>query len=64
MWGSIVLLVQSLEMQCYSVMYYDEEDNKDKATDFINMILDLCEDKMGANEKLNFGDWKPIMSSK
>ena len=44
-----------------SRMYYDEGDNKAKATDFINMVLDLCEDKMGANEKLNFGDWKPSM---
>ena len=62
-WGSVVLLVQSLEMQCYTVMYYDEGDNKSKATDFINMVLDLCEDKMGTNEKLNFGDWKPSMLS-
>ena len=44
-------------------MYYDEGDNKAKATDFINMVLDLCEDKMGANEKLNFCDWKPSMLS-
>ena len=44
-------------------MYYDEGDNKAKATDFINMVLDLCEDKMGEIEKLNFGDWKPSMLS-
>ena len=44
-------------------MYYDEADNKSKATDFINMVLDLCEDKMGATENLNFSDWKPDLSS-
>ena len=62
-WGSCVLLVQSLEMQCYTVTYYNEGDNKTKATDFINMIVDLCEDKVGANEKFNFGDWNPTMVS-
>ena len=62
-WGSCVLLVQSLEMQCYTVTYYNEGDNKTYATDFINMIVDLCENKLGSNEKLNFIEWKPTISS-
>ena len=61
-WGSCVLLVQSLDMQCYTVTYYDEGDAKAHATDFINMIVDLCENKLGSTEKLNFGDWKPTIS--
>jgi len=62
-WGSCVLLVQSLEMQCYTVTYYNEGDNKAKATDFINMVVDLCENQMGSNENLKFSDWKPVISS-
>ena len=50
-------------MQCYTVTYYDEGDNKTKAIDFIDMIVDLCEDKIGANEKFNFADWNPKMVS-
>ena len=51
-------------MQCYSLIYHDEGENKAKATDFINMIMDLGEDKMGVDENLNFCDWNPTMSSK
>ena len=50
-------------MQCYTLTYYDEGDNKTYATDFINMIVDLCENKLGSNEKLNFTEWKPTISS-
>ena len=55
-------MVQSLDMQCYTVTYYDEGNAKAHATDFINMIVDLCENKLGSTEKLNFGDWKPTIS--
>ena len=37
--------------------------NKAKATDFINMVIDLCEDKMAFNENLNICDWNQTMSS-
>ena len=60
----MILFVQSLEMQCYSLMYHDEGENKAKAHDFINMVMDLCEDKMGCNDNLNFCDWNPTMSAK
>ena len=51
-------------MQCYSLMYHDEGENKAKAWDFINMVMDLCEDKMGFNDNLNFCDWNPTISTK
>ena len=45
-------------------MYHDEGENKAKATDFINMVMDLCEEKMAFSENLNFCDWNPTMSTK
>ena len=50
-------------MQCYTVTYYDEGENKTHATDFINMIVDLCENKLGSNENLNFAEWNPTIST-